>query len=184
MPKKKRNRSDIPKWIRRDPRRQAKREFRDQSRIAGRTYNALSQELAPLGGAYDIAAQGISSDLQAQLGSLAGLLGTQAPAGEQAAAGGLFGSIGGGGLEQLAAARSRNLGWNTSVGRQAAMERAGTINRLRELLPQRTSELRDQRFEQLLGLKEFGLREKESSQRRQSESAFADFLRRYIQGQL
>jgi len=170
----------IPPWVWQNPRKQARREFRDQSRIAGRTYDALGRELAPLGGIYDTEAQGISSDLQAQLGSLASLLGTQAPEGEQAAAGNLFGSIGGGGLSELAAARSRNLAWNTSVGRQAGMERAGTINRLRELIPQRTSELRDQRLEQLLALREFGLRKGESRRQGRSEDAMARFLREWI----
>lgn len=152
-------------------RRQQQSADRDYGQNAERVsdiYAALQKELGPLAGNYDTAAQGIASDLQGQLGGLAGLLapsmaayeglapsdaaaqsaqllgGTQGSAQAQTD---LLGSLGAGGLQLLANDRSRNLGYQTSVQRQGVLQKGVDEKRLLQDFRDTIEDLKGQRFD-------------------------------------
>lgn len=90
-------------------------------------YGALGTGLQALGDPYSQAMSGISGNLSTELGGLTGLLNGQigqAPGTERAAAAGMLGTIGAGGLEQLASGQARNTAYNTSAQRQGVEQSA------------------------------------------------------------
>jgi len=110
--------------------RQGKLAQQDANQAQQRTqdvYGALGTQLQALGDPYSQAMSGISGNLSSELGGLTGLLNGQigqAPGTERAAAAGLLGAIGGGGLSLLASGQARNAGYNTSAQRQGAEQSA------------------------------------------------------------
>lgn len=133
----------------------SEREYeQNASRVAG-IYDDLGAELAPVGNAYQKQAQGISGDLNAALGGLAGLLAPSAesanaliPSGDEAAAGvGMFGSIGAGGQTMLASDRSRQLGWDTSLQREVPLQSADYERRFLQDFRDTIDDIQQQRFD-------------------------------------
>lgn len=131
---------------------QIKTEARSDRKRIGNIYEALNQNLAPIQGQYDAAAQGIASGLQDQLGSLAGMLNMGSNAqglapGELQAAQGAFGQLGASGLQTLAGDRSRQAAWQGSTQRQAALENMTAHRNLLEDKRQLLDDLRNQRVD-------------------------------------
>ena len=174
------------KPVRREIRRarmQGTRDYERASEKASDLYGALSAQLAPLAGQFQSQAAGIGDALNDQLAGLGGMLGSTVPGvpeGEIGAGAGMFGALGGGALAELASTAQRNLGYQTSAQRQAAMEgtiaqrnyladRTDFLDDLRQqrvdlmrdvptLIRQRLDYLRDQKFDQGLALSELDLR--------------------------
>lgn len=169
-------------------------------------YGGLNDTLKGLSGPLDNQLQGISGDLTDQLKALTGQLGTAGPGGELAAAAGLFGNIGAGALGQLASDRARNVTYNTSAIRQGAEEglvagrnnRQDLLNELADIRQQQAQvgsmfgpqflshldDVRDQRFQEGLALKEFGLRKDQLAQQAEQNDALVQFLQDQISGGL
>lgn len=144
-------------------------------------YDALAAELTGIN--FNQGAQGIADQYSSDISGLADLLGTSTPAGEQAAAAGLLGNLGAGGLTMLASNAQRNVAYNASTKRQGAIERS-TLRRnyledYRDLLDDiknaridvkqnmgqqlqtRLDDLRDQRFSRRLQERELAVAEEQ-----------------------
>jgi len=176
----------------------ARNDYADFGAAAEGTYDALSNELAPLGGQYQTQSDAISSGLGTSLSQLAqqiGLSNMDTPDAETAAGLGAYGSIGQTGLSQLANNASRNLGYQTSAQRQGAIEREEVSRNLLqdlqdalegygerrldvtgqqgEMFKQRLDELRDQSITQQLARSQMA-----------SEEAMSQYLQDTIGGTL
>lgn len=149
----------------------------------GNIYDAFGKAVAPLDNSYQQQMGDISKSYTGSLKDLTNMLGTSSsPAGELAAAGGLFGDIGAAGLSGLANEQTRNVGYNTSAERQGSIESvvakgnaaqdladqlkvfrqqlADTrANQARDTLNQ-TNTLEDTKFQQQLAQQELFLRQK------------------------
>lgn len=159
--------------------KQGTQDYRMMSDKMANVYGALDRTVAGLPGA-DYA--GISNQLSGDVGNLSSLLGSQVPLvpGEEMQAGlGVVGSIGAGGLTNIASQAARAGDYSNSVRTQGGIENVvGQRNALHELLNfkddirqqrldaardlpslirQRMSELRDQKFEQSLALQQLAL---------------------------
>jgi hypothetical protein len=137
-------------------------EFGDYMAAADSAYRGLINELQGLNPQYNQISNNIADTLNTQLSGLAGLLGTAnpepapegspegiaygTPAGEAAAAAGLYGTLGAGGLELLASQRQRNLGYTTSAKRQGAIERETAQTNLVQDYKDFLQEMRDRRL--------------------------------------
>jgi hypothetical protein len=164
-------------------RREGTRDFRQANRRVGAVYGGLANELAPLSGQYAEQMAGIRGNLTSDLGGFADMLGSTVPGvpqGEIAAGTNLYGTIGSGGLEQLASQQARNVGYNTSTQRQGALEkmtakrnygqdlteflsdlrrqRMDAARDIPALIRQRMDELSERGFDRSMALREFGLR--------------------------
>jgi len=147
--------------IKRESKRGAN-EYADYMGAADWAYKGLINELQGLNPQYNQISNNIADSLNAQLGELAGLLGTAnpanapegspegiaygTPAGEAAAAAGLYGTLGAGGLELLGSQRQRNLGYTTSAKRQGAIERETAQTNLIQDYQDFQQEMRDRRL--------------------------------------
>lgn len=170
-------------------RKQARGDTRDYVNQVGSIYGGLDRELEQIGDDYIPVAQGITDQLQTDLGEWSQHLGSVSPAGELAAAAGLFGNIGAGAMGEIGAAQQRSLDWNTSSQRQGGIEQATTqrnalmglqdtlqeINRRRlqatrgvgpDVLS-RLDELRDFQQQMSLANREFRLRQQAAQAQRQ-----------------
>lgn len=131
------------------------REYEQNASRVENIYSGLGDELAPLGTQYQKAAQGISGDLNASLGELAGLLAPNVesanayinPGAEAAAGAGMFGAIGAGGQTMLASDRSRQLGWDTSLQREVPLQSAQYEKRFLQDFRETIDDLKNQRFD-------------------------------------
>ena len=134
--KKQKNKSNLRRRARRDVRvanqpalnqldraeAEAKDQYDESSQTVGTIYDALTKELTGID--FTAGSDQIASDLTQQLSGLAEMLGTSTPAGEQAAAAGMLGNIGGSSLGLLAQGQQRNQAYQQSTQEQAAIERA------------------------------------------------------------
>lgn len=183
----------------------AQQQYADDAARVQNIYGALLNQLGPLSGTYDTAAQGIAGDLSSQIGGLAGLLGSSVegvPASEITAGTNAVGTQGTGALESLAVDRSRNLDYNTSAQRQGGIEQM-TASRnylmdLQDLMDQyaqqglditaqmpalirsRLGELRDQRWQRKMAQKEFGLRAALAKAQLNGDKATANWIKKQI----
>ena len=134
-------------------RRQGKLAQQDANQAQQRTqdvYGALGTQLQALGDPYSQAMAGISGNLSSELGGLTGLLNGQigqAPGTERAAAAGLLGAIGGGGLSLLASGQGRNAAYNTSAQRQGAEQSAVSQQNILTDLANTKSDLSQQKLD-------------------------------------
>lgn len=185
-------------------RNQAIRDANQRGTQLGALYGGLHDTLAGLTGPLDTQLKGISGDLQDQLKGLMGQLGSSGPAGELAAAGGLFGNIGAGSLGQLASDRARDVSYNTSAMRQGAEEgmiagrnnQQDLLSQLADIRQQQSQvgamfgpqflshldSLRDTRFQEGLAQKEFGLRKDQLAQQGAQNDALVQFLQDQMAG--
>lgn len=86
-------------------------------------YGDFDKAIAPLDNQYQQQVGGIQNSYMQGIKGLKDMLGTEdVPAGELAAAGGLFANLGASGLSELSNAQSRNVGYNTSAQRQGSIE--------------------------------------------------------------
>jgi hypothetical protein len=166
-------------------RKEGIRDFKTANARVGNVYGGLASELAPLSGQYADQMTGVREGLSSDLGGLADMLGSTVPGvpqSEIAAGTNMFGTLGGGGLEQLASQQARNVGYNTSAQRQGALEkmtaqrnygqdltnflsdlrgqRTDAARDIPGLIRQRMDELSDRGFDRSMALREFGLRSK------------------------
>lgn len=184
----------------RQARREGRRDYRQANARVGDVYGALDRELAPLSGQYAGQMEGITQGLQGNLAGLTDLLGgvEGVPQSEVTAGAGLFGTIGAGGLSELASQQARNVGYNTSAQRQGSMERAVTQRNYRQdlttflddlrrqrvdaardlpgLIRQRMDEINDRNFERSMALREFTLRARQVGLDTQSQAALSSLL--------
>lgn len=189
--------------IRRETRR-GTQDFNNLYSASDNAYYGLLNELQGLNPQYNQVSNNIAESLNAQLGGLAGLLGTAnpsnapegspeagvqygTPAGEAAAAAGLYGQLGAGGLELLGSQRQRNLGYTTSAKRQGAIERETAQNNLTQDYRDFLQEMRDRRLDitgampaqiqsRLDYLRQQALQNQQIKAQMESDAAFAEFL--------
>jgi hypothetical protein len=161
-------------------------------------YDALANELAPLGPAYQEQSQGISSGLEQALADLAsslGLQGMDTPQAETQAALGAYGAVGAGGLSQLASQMQRGLGYQTSAERQTGIEREEVARNLLQGLQDALEGLGDRRLDVTEGmgslvrqrmdeLAEQQLTQQLARSQMQSDRAFSELLSSQIGGLL
>lgn len=109
--------------------KQAARQTTQTNQRTQDVYGALGTQLSALDAPYQSTMAEIGNNLSTQTAGLAPLLQQsvgQAPQTETAAASGLLGAIGSGGLSQLASSAATNAGYNQSAARQGSIESAIT----------------------------------------------------------
>jgi hypothetical protein len=165
-------------------------------------YNAFGRQVQPLTGEYKTEMGDIKDTYTQDIAGLANLLGTSTPAGEMAAAAGLLGNIGGGGLNLLASQQARNVGYNTSALRQGEIESvvsqgnalqdlANYVTGVREekrdirgQMPEaalsRMEDIRDTMRQYGLAKKEFGLRNRALDAQILSDQALSDYYEQLL----
>lgn len=133
-------------------RNQTQNDAQQQLNRLGSIYGGLDTHLEDLGDDYRPQGQAITDQLQTDMGEWAQYLGDSSPAGEAAAAAGLFGNIGAGAIGELGGAQQRALDFNTSAQRQGAIEQMTTQRNTLTDLQQALDALRDRRMQAVSGI--------------------------------
>lgn len=140
-------------------------------------YGAYPGEIKNYMQGYTGRMENIAGNLTDQLAGFTDLLGSSGPAGELAAAGGLFGQLGAGGLERLADNAARNQSYMASTLTEGELAARSAMDNLYQMIPaavlQRVDELRQQALQNRMTLAQI-----------KGERAFADFLKQQTEGLL
>lgn len=147
-------------------REQEIRDYEQEQEHMAAIYQALNNQIAPLGGEYDAAMQGIIGDYGASMGQMGEILGpgydmAGVPAEDGAAAAavnaqlaaqeapgvGMVGAIGEGGHMLLANDRARNAAYQTSLQRQSGLDRMATERSVLQDHMQVLDDLRQQKLD-------------------------------------